>query len=296
VLGFIDAGAMTFSSVAAMPGSQCAVPYGVTVDGTGDVFLANQCDPSLWRYRPGADPTAGTWTEIDTAAPFIGTPRGVAADETYLWVAVSHDGDGFGEPTTNRVRQYRLSDLGLVQEHRTGGNGPIGVGVSFDGSVWAINQISNSASRLDETTIGEAPPAGPTPVWTEHPVGLHPYTYSDFIGFGLNVFAEPNGHYQFVVEGCERGSLWTGARYTAEIPPGTSVTVFARTAMTRAELAAQPWVGPFTMNPVDFQMAPGPLAIGRFIEIDLRLATTVRTAAPRVFGIDVAGVCQSIIE
>jgi DNA-binding beta-propeller fold protein YncE len=286
VLGYIDTGAMTFSTVANLPdlGGNCATPYGVTVDGAGDVFLANQCDPSIWRYRP----SSGEWTAVDGGgAAFEGTPRGVATDETFLWVAISHAGDGFGIGAANRVRQYRLSDLSLVTEHTIPGSVPIGIGVSFDGSIWAINQGSNSASRLD-------PVSG---VWTDHPVGLSPYTYSDFIGFGLNVFAEPNGHYSFVVEGCSNGANhWTGARYTAEIPPGTSVTVFARVADTREGLAALPWIGPFTANPLNFDEAPGPLPRGRFIEVDLRLATMDRTTAPRIFGIDVAGVCEPIIE
>lgn len=285
VVGYIDTGAMTFTPVAALPdlGGTCAIPYGITVDGAGDVFIANQCDPSVWRYRP----STGEWTPVDAAAPFSGTPRGVAADETHLWVALSHDGDGFGGSVTNRIRQYLLSDLSFVAEHRSPGSAPIGIGVSFDGSIWAINQSSSSAARFEPTTGA----------WTEHPVGVGPYTYSDFIGFGLNVFAEPRGHYSFIVEGCDSGvQIWRGARYVAEVPPSTEVTLFARTADTVDALAAEAWVGPFTGNPASFLEAPGPLPNRRYLQVDIRLSTTDRTTAPRVLGIDVAGVCEPIIE
>lgn len=285
VLGFIDPIAMTFTPVAAMPGSECAVPYGITVDGAGDVFMANQCNPSLWRYRH----SSGEWTGIDAGgAAFTGTPRGVAADETFLWTALSHDGDAFAGSVSNRVRQYRLADLSFVAEHIIpSGRQPIGIGVSFDNSIWAICRTNNIAARLDPATG----------VWTEHQVGLHPYTYSDFIGFGLNVFAEPRGRYNFVLEGCPSGTnLWQGARYTADIPAGTSVTVWARSADTRDGLMAEEWIGPFEGNPADFTMAPGPVPSRQFLQVELRLSTTDRMAAPRVFDIEVAGICEPIVE
>ncbi len=281
VLGFIDATAMSFTPVAGMPGSGCAIPYGVTVDGAGDVFLANQCDPSIMRYRH----SDMTWTAVD-AVPFNGTPRGVAADEASLWVALSHEADGFTGGASNRIRQYRLSDLSFISEYTMpSGREPIGIGVSFDGSIWAICRENNLAARLE-------PGAG---TWTEHQVGVHPYTYSDFIGFGLNVFAEPRGRYRFVVEGCDDLNRWTGTQYVAEIPPGTSVEVWVRSADTVAGLDAEAWIGPFTANPADLTMAPGPVPERRYLQVELRLATTDRMAAPRVFSIDVAGVCEPII-
>ena len=116
-------------------------------------------------------------------------------------------------------------------------------------------------------------------------------------GFGLNVFAEPRGRYNFVLEGCPSGTnLWQGARYTAEIPAGTSVTVWARSADTRDGLTAEEWIGPFEGNPADFTMAPGPVPSRQFLQVELRLSTTDRMAAPRVFDIEVAGICEPIVE
>ena len=166
------------------------------------------------------------------------------------------------------------------------GQAPIGIGVSFDGSVWAICNANNIAARLDPATG----------VWTEHQVGLHPYTYSDFIGFGLNVFAELHGRYRFVVEGCPDGTnTWTGSGFTAEVPHGTSVEVWVRAADTRAGLDAETWIGPFTENPADLTMPPGPVPQRQFLEVEVRLATTDRMAAPRLFSVDIAGTCEPII-
>jgi hypothetical protein len=203
-------------------------------------------------------------------------------------VGISHDVVGFGGALANRVVQFQLSDMSYVATHAIpSGTGPVGVGVSFDGSVWAVCQGTNTAARLDPATGA----------WIEHGVGLAPYTYSDFIGYGLNTFAQPRGWYRFVLEGCTDGeNRWQGARYTAEIPPMTAIELWARTSDTRGGLAGETWVGPFVGNPTSFLDPPGPLAHRRYIEVEIRMRTDDRTVAPRLFDIDVAVVCEPIIR
>ncbi|MCX7808019.1 MAG: hypothetical protein N2515_05380, partial [Deltaproteobacteria bacterium] len=80
-------------------------------------------------------------------------------------------------------------------------------------------------------------------------------------------------------------------------PLGTRVEVYARTANERSALRDQSWVGPFVVRPedprVDFTRPPGPLPDGRFIEVEIRLQTEDRRAAPRVFRIDLAYTCST---
>ena len=287
ILAYVDAGDMSWHFAPPVPDSGCPTAelqaYGVTVDGDGRVYVASSnCDPPLLRY----DPTAMTWQT--TVIPGGGTPRGLAADEMHLWLGVSHDGIRFTSALANRVIQYRLSDMSYVATWNIPtGTGPVGVGVSFDGSVWAICQGTNSAARLDPATG----------TWIEHGVGLTPYTYSDFIGFGLNVFAEPRGRHRWIVEGCERGNVrWQGARIAAEIPAMTEVTLWARSADTIAGLDAETWIGPFSGTPIDFAMPPGPVPTGRYLQLELRLATDDRRIAPRVLSVDVASSCEPIID
>ncbi|MDQ3032901.1 MAG: hypothetical protein M3Y87_10825 [Myxococcota bacterium] len=285
VLGWIDPFTMAWTGASPVPDfGSCPgalLPYGITPDGEGRIYVASSsCDPPVLRYSPATD----TWD--GHSFPGGGTPRGMAADETHLWVSISHTVQGLGGVLDNRVAQFRLSDMAFVTHHTIPtGRGPVGVGVSFDGSVWAICQGTNSAARLD-------PAAG---TWIEHGVGLTPYTYSDFIGFGLNVFAEPRGRYRFVVEGCDPGEFgaqrWLGARVNAEIPPMTEVTMWVRTADTRDALAAATFIGPFAVPTSDFSMPPGPIADGQFIEVELRLRTDDRRVAPRVLSVDLAGEC-----
>jgi streptogramin lyase len=284
--GYVDSATMTWHLGEPVPASSCATgslqSYGITTDGDGKIYVASSnCEPGLLRY----DPAAMVWDTY--SIPGGGTPRGVAADETHLWVGISHNSIGFGGGWANRVEQYRLSDMTHVMSWSIpDGRGPVGVGVSFDGSIWAVNQGSNSASRLDPATG----------TWIEHPVGLTPYTYSDFIGYGLNVFADPRGRYRFPVEGCESGETrWQALSYRAEVPAMTRVEIWARTSDTRDGLAAETWVGPFTENPANLLEAPGPLPARRWLEVELRLFTDDRSVAPRIFDLDLGMSCGAFL-
>jgi hypothetical protein len=286
ILGYVDPGTMTFHLASPVPDAMgCATDalhtYGITPDADNRIYIASTaCNPPVLRYDPSSD----TWDWH--SFPGDGTPRGLAADETSLWVGISHERIAFLGGGANRVEQFRLSDMSHVATHRIPtGTVPVGVGVSFDGSIWAICQGTNSAARLD-------PAAG---TWIEHDVGLTPYTYSDFIGYGLNVFANPRGSYRFQVEGCPRsefgGQSWHGARVMADLPPSTSVNMWVRTGDTVEALAAAAYIGPFPAPVANFRMPPGPVPPGRYIEIELRLATDDRRVAPRVFSVDLAGEC-----
>jgi hypothetical protein len=46
---------------------------------------------------------------------------------------------------------------------------------------------------------------------------------------------------------------------------------------------------------VDLTAAPGPIPERRYLQIELRLSTDDRRSAPRVFSIDVAGLCTPIL-
>ncbi|AKF11227.1 kelch-like 5 protein [Sandaracinus amylolyticus] len=284
ILGYVDAGGTTFTPAAPVP--DAGFPpnlqaYGITVDADGRIYIASSAsDPPILRY----DPATMTWESA--TLPLGGTPRGVAADEMYLWVGISHESQAFTGALSDRVEQLRLSDLSHVATHRIPtGRQPVGVGVSFDGSVWAICQGTNSASRLDPMTGA----------WIEHGVGLHPYTYSDFIGFGLNVFAEPRGRYRFRQTGCEAGEFgsqrWLGARVNAEIPASTEVTLWVRVGNTPEEVEAATFIGPFPAPIANFAGPPGPIPQGRIIEVEIRLVTMDRRVAPRVMSIELAGEC-----
>ncbi len=271
--------------------------YGITVDVQNRVYLAmaNCTDKQVYRYDHD---NGGVWTQV--AVPGGGTGRGVAADRTHLWVAVSHDSPDFKGTQGNRIEQFDLATLKYVATHRMPhGRYPVGVGVSFDGSIWAINQGHGGASDPFAgsndgiaTRLDPAIADGQDGHWIEWPVGRGPYTYSDFIGFGLNTFADPKGFYRFIVEGClGQNTNWRGVQIDAETPKGTSVKIRVRSAGTKDALAAAEWHGPF-----DPPAALTDVPSGAILEVEVVLATDDQSVAPRVFGVEIIKECENVIQ
>lgn len=286
-------------------------PYGVAIDGENRAhFATSNChDGGVYRYDPATD----SYDQL--TVPDGGTARGVAVNEDSIWVAISGGDRTQGANGNNNWSggERRLEQFNKVTLEHTAtfnmpsGRNPVGVGVSFDGSIWGINQGTGHASRLDPS-IADGQPGQ----WTERQLlGLidptnpaagttptSPYTYSDFIGFGLNVFVDPRGFYRFTVQGCGPGqrTRWRGVRHISELPEGTEVFFNVRSADTREGLQQAAWVGAFSGNPADLDEAPGPVDAGGYLEVEVVLTTQSQDTAPRVFGVEVVQECGVLIE
>ena len=273
------------------------VSYGIGIWSSPDfstryVYIADSDYNAMVRYNIGAN----SWSRYDLYESYglRITPRGVAADENYLWVANYTDGEAWGGSCSRRVYRFNIATMGAptVYSAPTSGAGSrcfTGVGVTFDGAIWAVGQGSNSAARLapDRTT------------WVQTPaMFVSPYTYSDFIGFGLNVFAEPRGHHQFTTDAgptCGR-YRWTGIEHNSMIPAGTSVEFWVRAADTLTDLSRATWVGPFTgVSPISLTAVPGPIMSSRYIDIDVRMSTEDRRVTPRVVSVSPIGYCDPLM-
>lgn len=168
---------------------------------------------------------------------------------------------------------------------------PVGIGYSPNERVWVVGQNSNDVSYADLDENDER-----TSAWTTHEVGNNPYTYSDFIGFGLNELAAPDGYYRLPVSGCEGGydTEWTSLTYDAVTPDGTSVEFNVRTAVSEAALEDALWVGPFSgTSPIDLTAAPGPVTDGRYMEVEIVLRTEQGTVKPKVRDIELGFSCTA---
>ena len=107
------------------------------------------------------------------------------------------------------------------------------------------------------------------------------------IGYAVEWTEFPGGPQ--LLEALNAGAVDFGS--TGETPPMTHVEFYVRSASTMAGLAAEAWIGPFTGNPANLQAPPGPVPDGRFLEVEVRLSTDDRGAAPRVFSVDVSNTC-----
>jgi len=273
-------------------------PYGMTVDADNRVYIAMANCPSNHVSRYDHD-NAATWTQV--SIPGGGTGRGAAVSRKHLWVAISGAGTNEYRNGSDRVEQFDLTNLAHIATHRMpNGRSPVGIGVSFDGSIWAINQdhggnndpFTASGNVGIATRLDLSIPDGTAGHWIEWPVGKDPYTYSDFIGFGLNTFADPKGFYRFVIEGCP-GSVthWRGVQVNAETPKSTSVQINVRSADSKKALAKAKWQGPFD-PPAELKNVPD----GTYLEVEVVLATDDQSVAPRVFGVEVIKECESVIQ
>jgi hypothetical protein len=203
--------------------------YGVTIDGKDDLWIGGWDSNRVFRYRPKRTSFAtlhqGSWMGA-TYPTTLAEARGVAADTRgKVWVAINN---GF----VLRLDQSLPDGLNDLTTKATywpvSGTEVVGVGVDFGGHIWAISNKNNVASRLDVDSAGE--PIKPTTGTTKVvPVGLGPYTYSDFTGFGLRTFTRPAGRYVYEFA-CPGGGLGTfdQLRFKSTVPAGTSLTAQVR--------------------------------------------------------------------
>jgi hypothetical protein len=282
-LGYVNPATMTYTEVAAAPFNLWAygMAYYLSMDGTQEfIFVADSSGGRLYRY----DINVNNWTFVSTP----GTPRGVAADiNGNIWVAPWSTGTGWSGSYNRNIWRYDVNLGGFTQYLSPTASGFMGVGVTFDNAIWGIAAIGSRAVRLSPSRTS----------WIETPsIFVTPYTYSDFIGYGLSVFANPRGNHRFTVVGdtsCAR-NRWTNVTWNATRPVGTSVNIYVRVANSAALLSTQPWIGPFATSPANLAAAPGPVPTGPFIEIDVRMETEDRRLTPRVTNVNATGVCDPL--
>ena len=244
----------------------CFNTYGIAVDAHRTVWVGAYACQAVIRY----DSVGGTWTKIDIAE---GAPRGVAivpaatsTDDDYAYVALSHFTPG-GDDNNHKVARinsrtnvYSIIDLGA------GGIHPIGIAVDKAMKVWAVALKSNAAARIDPAT-------GTIDFF---PTGNQPYTYSDMTGLQNQLYTRPSGTWTYDFDSGYATPRWSQVAWSAITPAGTSVTVKARSAATKADLATATWSTPASTSPADVSGLPHL----RWLEVQFTLATTDPAKTP----------------
>jgi hypothetical protein len=175
-----------------------------------------------------------------------------------------------------------VTKLGPGDVFSTGQQGTLGAGVAFDLDIWGINQGSSSATHFKVDAAGNKI-GGPDTVPLDDNPGLqdghkpHPYTYSDFTGFGLRNFTNPHGTYTWIQPGCKQGQTkWLAVYWDSATPAGTAITLSARSADDLTKLKQAAWTKPYPKSPADLSKAPGPLKPNPadYLEVNFELTTT----------------------
>ena len=264
------------------------------MDVRGRIWLAGFDCNTADRF----DPADLSWASIDFGATGRGPhTRGIAPDLAgTVWVA--HTGNGPGHVTRFDAETLVELETFALPHHLAGEttNNTIGVGIDRNGACWAI-------SRDDTYAAGTATRITPGGAMDSFPVGLMPYTYSDFTGFGLSTVTRPSGWYNMIIAGCEDQDPnppdittdWTFLTWSEIEPVGTNVRMRLKVADTVADLDTAQWYGPFD-NPdpgVDLDAAGIPNA--NFMLLQVLLSSTDPAVTPSFIGFDIDFDCGDVI-
>ena len=273
--------------------------YGICTNADGHIWLGGIDSEWVLRFKPNRQSFDtlgnGTWTRIDMPQGMYS--RGVAADlRGKLWVAIQQ---GYIMRLEQNIADGIHSMANVKQgvdywKVKTGGE-LIGVGVDFDGHVWGVDKSFDTASRLMVDVQGKVTSATVNNV----KVGKHPYTYSDFTGYGLANFVRPQGRWSYVHKPCNAGekATWKRVTWNATTPPGTAVTLRVRTGDTLTTLGT--WSGEFSKSPAEIgpgnatAISPNP---AEMLQVEFTLSSADKSYSPTLHDYAVAYTCIKGVE
>jgi streptogramin lyase len=261
VLGAFDTNTNTY--LGAWSGSQCTRPYGIAVDGDGNVWAGNWTCGNVVRLDRASFDRGERPPRFDYYGTGLSNTRGIAVDaNNIVWVASS------GNDRIARLNRTTGAQLGTTATC----NNPIGVGVANDGDVWAVCYGSDRAERFSEAGI----------VVGNVTVGDQPYSYSDMTGFQLRNFTSPRGTWRTVFDCTFADCAFDFVRFEASTPAGTAVSLRFRTQPPSGPWSA--WTASFAASPIDLRgLAPR----GQRLEIEVQLSTDANGVSPVLQSFDV---------
>jgi streptogramin lyase len=276
-------------------GTGCPGAYGIAVDVMGRIWLAGFDCNTADRF----DPSDLSWASIDFSASGRGPhTRGIAPDLAgTIWVA--HTGNGPGHVTRFDAETLQELESFDLPHHLGSGettNNTIGVGIDRNGACWAI-------SRDDGYDAGTATRITPGGAMESFPVGLMPYTYSDFTGFGLSTVTRPSGWYNMIIAACEDHDPnppdiitdWTYLTWYELEPAGTNVRMRLKVADTVADLDNATWYGPYDNPTPGVDLDAEGIPDANFMLLQVLLSSTDPNVTPSFLGFDLDFDCGEVI-
>ena len=241
--------------------------YGLGMDPvTGEIWHTNFSGNRVAKLAPDG-------TLLGAFAHGSQNAQGVAVDsDGNVWVAHSLNG-------ATTVGHLRTDGTYVGNVPLPGGVGPTGVAIDSNGKVWVTNISTNNAQRIDPDAGpigGGGHPVGQVDLTVDLGAGAGPYNYSDMTGSVLGEITAPQGTWSVVQDSGHAGQTWGTVTWNTEaqgsVPPGTSITVEARTSDTEAGLSGQPFTA--VANGVTFAQT------GRYIEVRATLTANATGDSP----------------
>ena len=238
----------------------CWQIYGIGVDQLGDVWVGGfTCDDIL--KLSGVDGSLMGVKKLGGT-----TTRGVAIDlDGNVWAASS---------STSTVTKIEGATGNLLKTVDVP-NGPIGVAVDAYGHLWAVSQGADSVTKINGVDGSKKTVA----------VGHGPYSYSDMLGLSLRTVTlnrQSIATWRAIVDSQDNASHFTEVKWSADVPPKTTLALRVRCAATADGL-------PTAAFGTDMGAA-GPVDQGggscsrsqpqRFLEVEARFTATGTSASP----------------
>ncbi len=247
--------------------------YGMAVDQLGQVWVANGENQTVSAFDPKTE-------QFTVVVPNVAVnTRGVAASlDGFVYLAHHSWDKGCDAAYSRWITKIDSATKQVVASWDLGGlHGTVGVSIDFEGHLWAINQCVSTATKIDTNTGN---------ILGEFPTGPGPYTYSDMTGFALKTVVAPVGTYRHVFAGWENGATyWQTIDVGATVPDQTRIELRYRTAASVDTIDTalwSQWFGSFPPEPMPFQVPSWAPAVGRYLEVQVRLRTDDKKLSPQL--------------
>jgi hypothetical protein len=236
--------------------------YGIAVDVNSKIWIANSHQNGrIYKF----DPTTQTFSYVDTNQAY-GYSRGLAASaDGYLYVG-HHTWTCQAGRYVSKIDVNANQVVSVFATASSGVTGPTGVALDYDGYVWAINQCTNSVTKIH---------AGTGDILGSCSVGAGPYTYSDMTGYSLHTYTAPQGYYQHIIPGgAIGGTKWTSLTVDVTCEGKSYIQIKLRAADTISGLNQTAWngpYGPFPPNTFPMDLTKIPDLEGKYLQVEVIL-------------------------
>ena len=234
--------------------------YGVAFDpATCNIWTSTPFQSNAFRFPTSATPV----TTIPHNSASLN--RGIVVTNGEVWIANSG---------TNTLSRFTTAGTpvgsGTVNVSYPGppfvnATTPHGVAVDHNGKIWAINNSSNNATRIDPN-IG---PQGTADLAVDLGAGGFPYNYSDMTGEQLLSIA-PQGSWTFIHDGGMLACEWETVDWNAILVGGAQVMV--RVRASDSPIPSGPW----TMVQAN---VPFSGVVGQYLQVQVTLKQGVSSSA-----------------
>jgi hypothetical protein len=134
-----------------------ATPFGIAVDGSGNIYVTNNGDDSIEVYAAGATGNVAPIRGI-IGAPYH-FPKGIAIDPINGEIYVA-------KPLSNSIAIYapnasgKASPIGIIEGSQTGLDAPQGVALDANANVYVTNKGDSANTGSDSVTVYAAGSTG----------------------------------------------------------------------------------------------------------------------------------------